>query len=91
MSKKNVNKTSEKKEFNVKYYDMKDNTPDEIMDDYFATEEEAESQALKDAGFEEVGTYDPNNPEERDAVWEKLMAELANEPEFAEDAEEEDE
>ena len=79
-----MKKTEENKEFGVKYYDMKDNTPDEIMEDYFATDEEEESQALKDAGLVEVGTYDPNNPEERDAVFNKLMDEIANEPEFAE-------
>ena len=59
--------------YNVRYYDMNEMTPDEVMEDYFASEEEAEYRELLDEEFVDLGTYDPNNPEEVDAMMNAIM------------------
>ena len=61
--------------YNKKYYNMNEITPEELVEDYFASEEEAERQKLLDEGFVEVGTYRPGTPEEAevDAKMEEFL------------------
>lgn len=58
MSKKNV-----KEQDNARYYDMSKMTGKEVMEDFFAAEEEAELQEKLDEGWEDMGIYDPNAPD----------------------------
>lgn len=58
---------------NAKRYSLRDNTPDEIVEDFFASEEQAKLDALEAEGFELVGILDKNStPEEELAIFEKL-------------------
>ena len=67
-----MKKKSEER-YNVRYYNPREMTSEEIVDDYFASEEEAQTQALLDEGYEYVGEYTPGNKEEEEAVMSKLF------------------
>ena len=67
-----MKKKSEER-YNVRYYNLNEMTPEEIVEDYFASEEEAQTQALLDEGYVEVGTYTPGNKEEEEAVMNKFF------------------
>ncbi len=59
---------------NAKRYSLRDNTPDEIVEDFFASEEQAKLDALEAEGFELVGILDKNStPEDEDALFERLV------------------
>lgn len=61
---------------NARCYDMSKMTAQEVMEDFFAAEEDAALQEKLAEGWVEVGIYDPNAPdaeEQWEAIAEKLL------------------
>ena len=61
----------------AKYYSLKDTTPDEIVEDIFASEEEAERKAIENDGYVYAGKFDANTSDEELDTLFAHMADLA--------------
>ena len=78
-------------EKHVKYYPVNEMTPEEMMEDYFAEEEEEGINEVLDDGGIIVGVVDKDTTEEEwDAILEKLC-DLSEAAEAADESEEDDE
>lgn len=64
----------EKEEFNTKYYSIKDVTPEEMVEDFLASKELEEKEALEEDGWEYVGYIDKNStPEDHEKLIDALI------------------
>ena len=65
------------KDEHVKYYHLADMTPEEMMEDYFAEEEEANINALKESGYKFVGSFNKNTTDaEMDELASLIVSEM---------------
>ena len=67
-----MNENADKK--NVRYYRMSENTPESIMEDYFASEEEQAIEEKRREGFKE---FDPIDIDDEEA-WAKIRDEICD-------------
>ena len=75
-------------EKHVKYYPVNEMTPEEMMEDYFAEEEEEGIQEVLDDGGIIVGVVDKDTTEEE---WDAILEKLCDLSEAADESEEDDE
>ena len=64
---------NETEQQHVRYYSLKDYTPEEMMEDYYAEEEEEMIEDMLDDGWVFVGSFDKDTTEaEFDALAERI-------------------
>ena len=65
------------KDEHVKYYRIADMTPEEMMEDYFAEEEAAKIDAIKESGYKFVGSFNKDTTDaEMDDLVNRIVAEM---------------
>ncbi len=63
-------------ENHVKYYNLKDTTPEEMMEDYYAEEEEMKAKELADAGYTAVGYFDKDTTDDEMMALSEKIADM---------------